>query len=251
MLQRYSGYFIRVFQRDGQISTLSIASRYSLTRGSALADSKLQRRYNSGTHGNSKSRNTDNLIELINLFEETELRDGAPKCLAEDPIDKFLNQPSWSTSEILQDKDDSSQTSITDQEIKRLLRLSALPTSIDTQQLELIRRDLQSQLKFVRHVQSIDTDGVEPLVCLRNETTEGLRDLTVTLDDLLPALSMEYQKGKCLRPRRREEPLPREDNDWDVFATSENVVELNGEKYFTVQTQDRTPTLSDIMVEEE
>ncbi|RKF82900.1 putative duf726 domain-containing protein [Golovinomyces cichoracearum] len=192
----------------------------------------------------------DDTVEA-HIAIETELRDGAQQSPAEDPIDKFLNQPTWSTNEILQDKDDSSETLITDQEIQRLLRLSALPTSVDPQQLELIRRDLQSQLKFVRHVQSVDTEGVEPLVCVRNETTEGIRDSTVTLDDLLPALSKEYQKGKCLRPRRREEPLPREENDWDVFATSENVVELNGEKYFAVQAQDQTPTLSEIMAEDE
>lgn len=251
MFQRCSGYLLRGLQRDGQISLSRHVSHCTSTRVSTLADSKLQGRYRRGTHSNSKSLNSDNLINLITLFEETELRDGAQQSPAEDPIDKFLNQPTWSTNEILQDKDDSSETLITDQEIQRLLRLSALPTSVDPQQLELIRRDLQSQLKFVRHVQSVDTEGVEPLVCVRNETTEGIRDSTVTLDDLLPALSKEYQKGKCLRPRRREEPLPREENDWDVFATSENVVELNGEKYFAVQAQDQTPTLSEIMAEDE
>ncbi|RKF80862.1 putative duf726 domain-containing protein [Golovinomyces cichoracearum] len=250
MFQRYNGYLLRGLQRDGQISLSRLVSHCASTRGSTLADSKFQRRYHRGTHSNTKSRNSDNLIDLITLFEETELRDGAQQS-PEDPIDKFLNQPTWSTNEILQDKDDSSETLITDQEIQRLLRLSALPTSVDRQQLESIRRDLQSQLKFVRHVQSVDTEGVEPLVCVRNETTEGIRDSTVTLDDLMPALSKEYQKGKCLRPRRREEPLPREENDWDVFATSENVVELNGEKYFAVQAQNQTPTLSEIMAEDE
>ena len=36
--------------------------------------------------------------------------------------------------------------------------------------------ELQSQLQFVRAIQEVDTDGVEPLVALRDETEEGEKE---------------------------------------------------------------------------
>lgn len=61
---------------------------------------------------------------------------------------------------------------------------------------------LESQLRFVQHVQSIDTTGVEPLSSIRDDTAEGLREAAITLDQLKSALDDEISLGRVKRPRR-------------------------------------------------
>jgi len=100
---------------------------------------------------------------------------------------------------------------------------------------------LKSQLLFVREIQSVDTTGVKPLSAIRDETPEGMAELTIGLDTLRDALAQEDVVGHCSRPRRRRarateakgqavEKIPEE--DWDVLGTAAEKVG----RYFVVRT---------------
>jgi hypothetical protein len=79
---------------------------------------------------------------------------------------------------------------------------------------------LQSQLSFVRDVQSVNTDGVEPLRSIRDETEEGFREATIGVETLREALAQETVFGRRRRPRRQRSAQPREDLEWDPLKTA-------------------------------
>lgn len=56
----------------------------------------------------------------------------------------------------------------------------------------------------MRAIQAVDTTGVEPLVTLRDETPEGIQELTVGLDNpsIKEALGEERKVGRMGRVRR-------------------------------------------------
>ncbi|KAJ9149286.1 hypothetical protein NKR23_g4406 [Pleurostoma richardsiae] len=88
-------------------------------------------------------------------------------------------------------------------------------------------RVLQSQLHFVRDIQSVDTSGVEPLRSIRDETREGLAEATIGLETLREALAQEDVFGHSKRPRRRrresEEAVSgagQEVDGWDPLQTA-------------------------------
>jgi hypothetical protein len=104
-------------------------------------------------------------------------------------------------------------------------------------------RTLESQLHFVREIQSVDTTGIEPLQAIRDETSEGIREITIGLDALKDALSQERVVGRHRRPRRRrrEELVGGEgrnekernpEEDWDVLGMAERKVG----RYFVVDS---------------
>ena len=64
-------------------------------------------------------------------------------------------------------------------------------------------RDLQSQLKFVRAIQEVDTEGVEPLQSIRDETKDAERENEVTVATLQKEFDKEEVVGKRGRIRRR------------------------------------------------
>lgn len=165
-----------------------------------------------------------------------------------DPIDNFLAQPTWSVHTMLADSD-SMTPEVSDAELQNLIRLSALPRP-DSAQAQCIRTTLLTQLRFVQAIQRVDTSGVAPLVCLRNETDAGRRDSTIRLVDLKAALSHESYSGKCTRPRRRQNQEPPKMVDWDVLGASSNVTEMNGEKYFTVKSGADTEIIPGAMHQE-
>jgi hypothetical protein len=65
-------------------------------------------------------------------------------------------------------------------------------------------RTLSTQLHFVRAIQAVDTTGVEPLVTLRDETPEGIQELTIGLENprIKEALEGERKVGRMGRVRR-------------------------------------------------
>jgi hypothetical protein len=65
-------------------------------------------------------------------------------------------------------------------------------------------RTLSTQLHFVRAIQAVDTTGVEPLVTLRDETPEGIQELTIGLENprIKEALEAERKVGRMGRVRR-------------------------------------------------
>ncbi|KAI4154980.1 MAG: hypothetical protein LQ340_001306 [Diploschistes diacapsis] len=64
--------------------------------------------------------------------------------------------------------------------------------------------ELQDQLQFVRAVQSVDTEGVEPLRAVRDETEAGRRESEVTLETLKGELEKEEVVGFARRIRRKK-----------------------------------------------
>lgn len=90
---------------------------------------------------------------------------------------------------------------------------------------------LQSQLQFVRAIQRVDTRGVEPLRAIRDETEEGVRESTVGLEALRDVLAKETLVGHYKRPKRPQEKMESDAENWDALATASQ----RAGKYFVVQ----------------
>jgi hypothetical protein len=97
---------------------------------------------------------------------------------------------------------------------------------------------LHSQLHFVRDIQSVNTEGVEPLQSIRDETEEGIEEATIGMEDLKEAFLAEEIKGRNQRPRRkREEPVDTKGvEDWDVLGTASKRVETPLGRFFVVKS---------------
>jgi hypothetical protein len=107
-------------------------------------------------------------------------------------------------------------------------------------------RTLSTQLHFVRAIQAVDTTGVEPLVTLRDETPEGIQELTVGLDDprIKEALKGESKVGRMGRVRRVrgngkgegngvEDRRSTEERRWDPLRGAQGRTEG---RYFVVES---------------
>ena len=81
---------------------------------------------------------------------------------------------------------------------------------------------LQSQLLFVRDIQSVDTHGVEPLRSIRDETELGLEEASIGVEQLRLALAQETASGRSRRPRRQKntEKSPPEVEGWEPLQTA-------------------------------
>ena len=97
---------------------------------------------------------------------------------------------------------------------------------------------LHSQLHFVQDIQNVDTEGVEPLQSIRDETEEGIRDITIGMETLREALGKEDIKGRNKRPRRRrgEAVDTKGVEGWDVTKTASENVDTPGGKFFIVRS---------------
>jgi hypothetical protein len=100
-------------------------------------------------------------------------------------------------------------------------------------------KTLHSQLHFVKDIQSVNTDSVEPLQSIRDETEEGIKDITIGVDDLKEAFQAEEIKGRNKRPRRkRDQPVDTKGiEDWDVLGTASRKVETPLGNYFIVNSK--------------
>ena len=77
--------------------------------------------------------------------------------------------------------------------------------------LETLRR----QVHFVKQVQSVETEGVEPLVCIRDETAEYAESNTLGLEQMRPWLEREdVDRNRTVRMRKTMKKWWR---TWDVF----------------------------------
>ncbi|KAL9612027.1 MAG: hypothetical protein Q9167_003353 [Letrouitia subvulpina] len=132
-------------------------------------------------------------------------------------IRSLLGSPTWSTSELFDSKDSIPQ--ISPQQLHHLLRLSALPLPTSPAQEQKMLTMLQSQLRFVRAIQEIDVEGVEPLQSIRDETAEGRKEMEIGLEELKEEFEKEEVVGMRGRIRRKvDDVLEEEDENWDVFA---------------------------------
>lgn len=91
---------------------------------------------------------------------------------------------------------------------------------------------LQSQLRFVRAVQRVETTGVEPLRAIRDETEQGTRENTISLDTLKTLLDEEALVGHYKRSRRVRTKLDSEAENWDPLSTASK----KAGRFFVVQS---------------
>ncbi|KAK6080451.1 DUF726 domain protein [Seiridium cupressi] len=174
-------------------------------------------------------------------FSSSDLPSNRPR----DPTPReILAQPTWSVRSLLPPSSPKGTPSATleqDEEItpstlRHLLRLSALPPPSSPEEESQLLNTLRSQLHFVRNIQSIDTTGVEPLVSIRDETSQGVQEQTIGLDALQEALGRENVIGHNKRPRRRREEGKKEQikgvEDWDVLKGASEKVG----RYFVVRS---------------
>ncbi|KZZ98470.1 hypothetical protein AAL_02988 [Moelleriella libera RCEF 2490] len=154
----------------------------------------------------------------------------------------MLSRPSWSIRSLREPSSSSSTgppETITSKQLHHLLRLAALPLPRNAAEEATMLDTLQSQLQFVRAVQRVDTAGVEPLRAIRDETQDGVRESTITLEDLRPALDREELVGHYKRPRRirdsaeGDEPAER----WHVLGAASR----RAGKYFVVESSKQAP----------
>lgn len=143
---------------------------------------------------------------------------------------KILAKPTWSVRSLL--ASDEAPEEITPTQLHHLLRLSALPLPKSKAEEDSMIATLQSQLQFVRAVQRVDTEGVEPLRAIRDETEQGTKEITIGLDSLKETLAKETLVGHYKRPRRVKEQRVSEAEDWDALSTASR----KAGKYFVVES---------------
>jgi Asp-tRNA(Asn)/Glu-tRNA(Gln) amidotransferase C subunit len=80
-------------------------------------------------------------------------------------------------------------------------------------------KDLQSQLKFVQAIQQVDTEGVEPLQSIRDETKEAEMENEITVKTLQEDFDKEEVVGRRGRIKRR--------TDVPTTATNETMKDWN------------------------
>lgn len=93
---------------------------------------------------------------------------------------------------------------------------------------------LNSQLHFVKEIQSVDTTGVEPLRSIRDETLQGENEKELGMDDLKDGFAREEKVGRSGRLRTKRN-LPEDTNDaeqWDPLAYTGKKVG----RFFVVET---------------
>ncbi|KAK4228953.1 hypothetical protein QBC38DRAFT_132414 [Podospora fimiseda] len=121
-------------------------------------------------------------------------------------IRTLLSKPTWSISSLLPQQPPQSPSPQPNISIPHLLRLSSLPLPSTPQHLSSITSTLHSQLHFVHAIQQINTTNIQPLSSIRDETTTGLQESTISLSHpvIQKALSQEKIVGKWKRPRRKQ-----------------------------------------------
>lgn len=73
---------------------------------------------------------------------------------------------------------------------------------------------------------------------IRDETEEGVKDITIELETLKEALGKEDIKGRNRRPRRRRGEVvdTKGMEDWDVLKTAGEKLETPGGSFFIVRS---------------
>ncbi|KAK3315256.1 hypothetical protein B0H66DRAFT_536125 [Apodospora peruviana] len=166
----------------------------------------------------------------------------SPPTKQTDPASLLAN-PTWSIRSLLSPSlasPSNPETKITPSQLSHLLRLSALPQPTSQAETASMLSTLQSQLLFVREIQTVDTKGIQPLRSIRDESAAGLSEATITLDTLKDALASEEVFGHCRRPRRetttsedtQKQLETKEAENWDALGTASE----KSWKYFVVRS---------------
>lgn len=154
-------------------------------------------------------------------------------------IEKMLAEPSWSVQSLRMDSDAAlPQPEISQTELHRLLRLSALALPSSDEEEASMMTDLKSQLRFVQAVQKVDTEGVEPLQSIRDETRQGERESMITVESLKAEFDKEVvvgRRGRIVRTKvlhQADEVHKGDLEDWDALAQASK----KWGRYFVVET---------------
>ncbi|KAF9893660.1 hypothetical protein FE257_009828 [Aspergillus nanangensis] len=152
-------------------------------------------------------------------------------------IDDLLAKPTWSVRSLLPDEAAKPSTpSVTPAQLRHLLRLSALPQPSSEEEERKMLETLESQIHFVKEIQRVDATGVAPLQSIQDETSEGMKENTIGLEQLKEALAKERVVGRNKKIQRIEnERNERPDgNVWDGNALG-YAAKTKG-KFFVVET---------------
>lgn len=136
-------------------------------------------------------------------------------------IEDLFANPSWSVKSLLEISNGSSpQQQITPEQLRHLLRLSALPSPKNAEEEAEMISTLECQLHFVQAIQGIDTTGIEPLQSIRDETMQARKEVEVTMNTLKGEFEKEEIVGFAKRVRRKKlpEPTKPEEENWDPLA---------------------------------
>ena len=169
----------------------------------------------------------------LRFFSDTSM---AQKNLESDAeIDEYLSKPTWSVKSLLpEEKHSEDETGVTPKKLHHLLRLSALPPPSNVEEETKMLRDLRAQLHFVKEIQKVNTDDVEPMKSIRDESARAHDSNIISLETLKDALSQEEIVGKQYKRirRRKDAQVDAKDvEDWDVLGQAPNKVG----KYFVIK----------------
>jgi Asp-tRNA(Asn)/Glu-tRNA(Gln) amidotransferase C subunit len=154
-----------------------------------------------------------------------------------DTVASCLSEPSWSVKTLIPDPAQEPKTAtVTPKQLHHLLRLSALPQPSSKAEEEEMLKTLESQIHFVKEVQSIDTTDVAPLRSICDESAEAREENTIHLSDLKEALSKERTVGRNRRIERTasEQTHVPDEGIWDGNALGSASKTMG--KYFVVQS---------------
>lgn len=141
------------------------------------------------------------------------------------------------------------------EKLHHLLRLSALPLPSSAAEEEKMLRDLESQIQFVKEMQSVDTSdaSITPLRAIRDETTSAMKENEIGLsDEIMQALHREKYVGRSRRIERTKlerNPLP-DGKTWDGNAlryankTAGRFFVVQGSRAYSTQTKPELSTES-------
>ena len=150
-------------------------------------------------------------------------------------LDEFVGSPGWTLEDLLPpSRADSSSpgtdddTSISSKTLHHLLNLSGLRPPTSRAEESKLLSALHDQLHFVRHVQSVPTENVEPLIRIGDERAaqDGRTDGLITFED-------------CIEESESETTPGLEWTEWDVCGLKGGSQEGRDQGWFVVQDKPR------------
>ncbi|KAL8872510.1 MAG: hypothetical protein Q9198_007195 [Flavoplaca austrocitrina] len=150
-----------------------------------------------------------------------------PPSRQEGPNDSLPPHSTWSLQDLFENRTGDAEPQVSDKELAHLLRLSALPIPKDLAEQQRMKKDLQSQLTFVRAIQEIDIpDSVKPLQSIRDETEEAMEEQEITVESLANEFAKEDVVGIRGRIRRKEgtKAVKGKDERWDPLALAPRTI---------------------------
>jgi Asp-tRNA(Asn)/Glu-tRNA(Gln) amidotransferase C subunit len=148
---------------------------------------------------------------------------------------ELLSKPTWSVRSLLPTIDSSETPDINSKQLHHLLRLSALPPPKDAAEEREMLQTLQSQLHFVKKIQSVHTEGLEPLQSIHDETMAAREENEIKYEDLTKYMKNEERAAEgrmILKSRRGEIIKSNEAEGWSVLAQASRTVR----KHFIVRS---------------